>query len=236
MATIETLGILVALSVLPPLLFLVWIRNREQNDREPVRAVLAAFAYGGSLGVVVALLLSVLFDANRAWFANGFGIDATLLSLVVAAPFIEELSKGFGLSLSRKRIHELEDGFVYGAALGLGFAATENILYGVTSYFEGGAGLAYQTLIVRAVSSTLLHAGASALLGFGYALIVVRGDSAGRLLPFYLVAVGLHALYNFLVFTETFAGLAAAVIIVWVVLLWVRRRIGHLDALPHGDA
>lgn len=233
MAVLETLGILLAMSVIPPLLFLAWIRNRERNGREPLRAVLAAFAYGGSLGVVVALLLSVLFDTNRAWFAAGFGIDAALLSVVVAAPFIEELSKGFGLSWSRKHIHELEDGLVYGAALGLGFAATENLLYGVTALLDSGSSLAYQTLVTRAVSSTLLHAGASALLGFGYGILVVRGGVVVQLLPYYLVAVALHAAYNFLIFTQTFVGLAAAVISVWVVLLWVRGRIGTLDALPH---
>ncbi len=236
MAVLPTVGILIAMSALPPLLFLAWIRNREKDGREPLRAVLAAFVYGGSLGVVIALLLSILFDTNRAWFASGFGVDAALLSVVVAAPFIEELSKGFGLGWSRKHMHELEDGLVYGAALGLGFAATENLLYGLTALLDGGSGLAYQTLVVRSVSSTLLHAGASALLGFGYGMLVLRGGVVAQLLPYYLVAVALHAAYNFLVFTETFVGLAAAVIIVWVVLLWVRRRIGHLDALPHDPA
>ena len=57
-----------------------------------------------------------------------------LLLSVIIAPIIEELSKALGLRLIKNQIFELEDGLIYGAVAGFGFAATENLIYG--SMFE----------------------------------------------------------------------------------------------------
>src|SRR4029077_15999089 len=55
-----TLGILLGLSFLPPLAFAVWVRNHEKHQRESMLAVLGMFAYGGTLGVAIALLIEQL--------------------------------------------------------------------------------------------------------------------------------------------------------------------------------
>jgi protease PrsW len=221
-----TLGILLGLSFLPPIVFALWVRNRERHQREPLGAILGTFVYGGTLGILLALALSLLLDI-------GFGAAApALVSLVIIAPFAEELAKGMGLGFVRRNVLELEDGIIYGACIGLGFGATENLLYGLTEYAEDGLGDAVVTISLRVLSSVLLHAGSAALLGYGYGLARLRNAGLGSLLPFYLLAVAQHALYNFLVSQQFLLGFAAAVVMVVVVTTLLARRIKFLDRQP----
>lgn len=220
---------LVALSLIPPMLYLLWLRSRERFDREPVGSVVGAFVYGGTIGVAIAVLLHILFDFGYQQSGGPFPLEDAFVAAVVIAPLVEEFAKALGLGRFRRRILELEDGIIYGAGLGLGFAATENLVYGVTALLDSGFGDAIVTVVVRVFSSMLLHSGASALLGFGYAVAVLRGRGMWSLLPYYLVAVFLHAVYNFLVSTQQLIGLVAAVIMVSFVATTLRRRIEHLD-------
>ena len=217
-----TLALLVGLSFLPPIAFAVWVRNHERHQREPLGAVAGMFVYGGTLGIIIALILSLVFDV-------GFGATP-FLGLVLVAPFVEELAKGLGFRFVRGRIRELEDGIIYGACIGLGFGATENLLYGLTAFFEEGLADAVWTISIRVLSSVLLHAGSTALLGYGYSLVRLRNRSLAPIVPFYLLAVAQHALYNFLVDLQILIGFAAAVVMVLVVTTILRRQIRALDA------
>jgi len=111
---------------------------------------------------------------------------------------------------------------VYGAAIGLGFAATENLLYelsalsvSVTAYII--------TAILRIISSTLLHATATGVTGFGIGKAVVTRKALITALPFYMVAVLMHATFNFLaslpsVWPDTFGELTSLVSLLLVIL------------------
>ncbi len=227
---------LVALSFLPPVLFLLWIRAHEKHDREPFRAVLVVFAWGGSAGVAIALLLHTFFEAGFHRVGGPLpaaGISTAFLAAVVIAPIVEEFAKALGLGLARRRMVEVEDGIIYGAAVGLGFAATENFVYGLTALAAGGFNEAVLTISVRVFSSMLLHGSASAIIGYGYGLAMRRGGVAFEALPHYIGAVLLHAAYNFLVGTQATWGFVAALLLVAFLTGFWRRRIRELDALPH---
>ncbi len=130
-----------------------------------------------------------------------------LLLVVLVAPVAEELAKGLGVLRVRPRINEMEDGIVYGAAAGLGFAATENLLYGATAFVAEGLEVSLMVIGVRSFSSVLLHASASAAFGYGVARSQLSPRRRG-LLPFYLLAVFMHGTYNFFAsFGEFFSGL-----------------------------
>lgn len=213
------------LAFLPPIAFAVWVRNHERHQREPWGSILGMFAYGGTLGVVLALALSLLLDF-------GFGTAPALVGLVVIAPFAEEFAKACGLGFTKRRILELEDGIIYGACIGFGFGATENLLYGVTALLDEDLANAVLTISLRTFSSVLLHAGSAALVGYGYGVAKLRGAGLGTVTPFYLLAVAQHALYNFLVSTQYLLGFAAAVAMVIIVTTLLRRRIRALDLQP----
>jgi RsiW-degrading membrane proteinase PrsW (M82 family) len=171
-----------------------------------------------------------LFQFGFDQVGGGIQLSPDFVAAVIAAPLVEELSKGLGLGGARKHMGELEDGIIYGAAIGLGFAATENLVYGFAGLLEGGAELALTTIVMRSLSSMFLHGAATALLGYGYSLYIHRKGSFGAVLMFYLAAVGLHAAFNFLVGQHVAFGLIWAVLMVAIVMSWARKKIESLDA------
>ena len=185
----------------PSLVYLVWMRNSERFQREPYGRLLRVFFIGGALiAVVVAIVLeSILLDllnqnVDRVYeiFGQNPNITTLLLACVIA-PFVEELAKSYGVFRVRRFMKEVEDGIVYGAAAGLGFAATENVFYESDAYLTSGAEAFIATAIVRTLSSALLHASASSVVGLGIARKTLDGRGW---LPYYLMAVAMHAAFN----------------------------------------
>ncbi len=211
--------IILFLAFIPPIFFVVWFRNSEAHEREPWSEVFRAFIWGAVVGVFIAVVLSLALAAllevgglllERYWVrlgeALGTEIDMGLIVLVVVvAPIAEEFAKGLGVLRVRPKINELEDGVVYGASAGLGFGATENLLYGGVAYLAGGLEASLAVIGVRSFSSALLHASATSAFGYGVAKsTLVPGAS---LLPFYLLAVFMHSAFNFFAsFGEIFSG------------------------------
>lgn len=218
-------AILGAIAFVPPLAFLFWVRARERHGREPVGPVLGIFVHGATLGVLLAIVLGLLLDLTVA-------AGSVRITAVIAAPLLEELTKGLGFGFVRRHVDEPEDGLVYGIAVGLGFAATETLIYGGMELLDNGAASAIGVVVVRHLSSLLLHAGSSALLGFGYAAMRLRHGAWPQLVPAYLLAVGLHALYNFLVLLEVWAAFVAAIVMVTAVMGALLRRLRQLDRRP----
>ncbi len=228
-----SLAWLVLLSLVPPLLFLVRLRNSERIGREPWNGVLRSFGFGATGGVALALLFSVVFDVGLATYGVPITMASTFVAVLFVAPLAEEAAKALGLPARRALIREPEDGIIYGAALGLGFAATENLVYGVDAWLHGGNELAFMTVTVRTLSAMLVHAGASAIVGFGYGMAVLRGQVGLVVIPHYFVAAALHSGYNFIASRTDFLGLAAAITVGLLVAGELRRRIQALDSLPH---
>jgi len=243
------LAVVILAAVVPSLIYLVWIRNSERYNRERWMHVLSVYLFGAIISVIAAVFLESVaisvFYASGSIFSGGFWsyepYDPTLeivILAVVIAPLVEEWTKGWGVLTVRNKLREPEDGLIYGAAAGLGFAAMENIFYN-SSALLGGFDVFLTTALTRAVSSTLLHASASAVLGYGIALKYLNGARGRRTsyLPYYLAAVVLHGLFNgFAVAGEVwdheaipFIGLMSASILAIGMFLWMRRRLRIMD-------
>jgi hypothetical protein len=119
---------------------------------------------------------------------------------VVVAPLVEEPTKAFFLFLVARSRHfdNMTDGFVYGAAAGLGFGMTENFLYftsvGATSDVPAWVG----TVVVRTLYSALMHASATSVIGAALGFAQFRGWLTWLfVVPFgFAIAVTIHALWN----------------------------------------
>lgn len=229
-----TLATLILAAVLPPLIYVVILRNSERFGRQSWRSVLSAFFYGALISVVLVFAFTFFFGGAL----NRFLVETTALSprivpVVLAAPLVEEFFKGFGLRKHRPRIREIEDGIIYAGAIALGFAATENFLYQATAFLQGGPQDWWSVVVARSVSSTLLHPAATGLIGLGYGGVVARRKSIVRVLPYYLAAVGLHALYNYTVVAGlTFVvpvHLPVAIVLAVVGFVIVRQSIVGYD-------
>lgn len=212
---------------LGPFLFAAWVRHQERFEREPWRDVAKAFAWGATGAVVLAVVLSLALPIGRV--LSPIGVSSALVGAVIVAPVVEEATKGLGLRWIDDEHVEVEDGLVYGAAVGLGFSATENLVYGLTAYLEGGIEDLLVTIGVRSFTSSLLHASASALLG--YAVWRSRADPGTKasILSFYAGAVLLHAVFNVAASTQLFVSFVAILAIAFGGFSWVRRRVRELD-------
>jgi RsiW-degrading membrane proteinase PrsW (M82 family) len=241
-----TLVVIFLVSVVPPVIYMLWIRGAETCQRESLGSVVRAFVIGATLSIGLALvfeviLIQVLFGAGPMSPLDPSNVTlVAIVTSVIIAPLVEELSKAIGVMGMRPYVNELEDGLIYGAAVGLGFAASENVIYAGSAAVNGLSAVLL-TAAIRAVSSTLLHASATATSGYGLGRkwLMERFGRSGSWIGFYLIAVLLHASYNFLailgvIFTDSadlasIVGLGAAVLLVVLSILFIRGRIESLD-------
>ena len=235
------------IAFIPAYMYLKSIRNTEQYDREPWEALRIAFAWGAISGVFLALLLSalgvplLLLLLSDLTDPSVHDILPVIVGAVIVAPIIEEFAKPlvmFQNQTIRREINELEDGIVYGAACGLGFGATENVMYGLTEglALAGFAGMAF-LIVIRTVSSILLHLVTTSYTGHGIARYMLNGEPFSVVLKYYLVAVIIHAtwnlaaIYSLLFGSETGAFLIFLFSIILAIsgLQLAKKRIAALD-------
>ena len=228
------IALLVGFSFLPPLIYTVWIRNTERCHREQWKPILMCFLWGASIAIIAALILEVLLEIPLALSIESTGA-ISLLTVIVVAPIAEEFTKPLALRMRsvKKELDELEDGLIYGAVAGLGFSATENLFYGWYFFSEGL--IPFLILIsLRSFGACLLHASATALTGYGYGKAVMKHASLLNVVPYFVLAIFVHGLYNFLVSFErigAFAGLIVAFGFVLIAITLIRKKIRSLDGM-----
>ncbi|HVO30626.1 MAG TPA: PrsW family intramembrane metalloprotease, partial [bacterium] len=156
----------VVFATIPILAYLFAIWWMDRYDREPVWLLLLTFGWGALGGVLLALVGSLALDLSMGLI---FGVHSggDVLDTVFVAPVVEEMTKGLFLLLifARRDFDNTTDGIVYGAAAGLGFAMTENFLYFVSAYLQGGAGSWAETVFIRTLFSGVMHGCSTATLG-----------------------------------------------------------------------
>lgn len=210
--SLNFLIVLVASAFALPLIFLAWIRNTEHFGREPWHAVLKSFAWGAVFSVLIAaifslILLSLFRDVGPIYevLSDRFLNPEMILGALIVAPLVEEAAKLLGVRPGRRHTDVRVDGIVYGAAAGLGFSATENLLYGLVALVEADASTSLLVIAFRSFSSSFLHASATGVAGYGLAKRWLTRRPAA-LAPFYFGAVIMHAIFNFLAsFGELYA-------------------------------
>lgn len=181
-------------------LTLVWWLDRY--DRKPLWLLGLTFLWGAIGGILVALTantgLAILVDVL------GFAPDnAEAIGAVIGAPLIEEPAKAAFLLivLWNRGFDNMADGFVYGAAAGLGFGMMENFVYFTSVGMDGGLLSWIGTVVIRTFYSALMHGTATSIvgasLGFGrFKHPLVR---IGSLCVGFPLAMGMHALWNGLI-------------------------------------
>jgi len=226
--------ILLIMAFLPPIVYAIWIRNTEKYHREKWIPIFLCFLWGATIAVIAALILEVVLHFTLFPSINDYNL-IILISAIFIAPFAEEFTKPLALRLKRvkRELDELEDGLIYGAVAGLGFSATENLLYGYSSLQESF--LFFIILIsIRSIGGCLLHASATAWTGYGYGKVVMKHSKFISILPYFLLAMLIHSLYNGLVAFGIYgvgAGLFAAIGITIATITLVRKKIKTLDSL-----
>jgi RsiW-degrading membrane proteinase PrsW (M82 family) len=160
---------------------LLWARlflRRDKFSPEPLR-LLASLFFAGCLVTLPAAYIEQRFSVND------------LVRAAVIAPVVEEVLKLTAIVLIcswSRHFNQVVDGAIYGISCGLGFAAVENLLFGL----NGGFGV----LALRVLVGPMTHALYTGVTGLFFARAAFEHRPA--LMAFgLLLGVGLHAGWNF---------------------------------------
>src|SRR5580700_950801 len=186
LAGVEDFLILTLAALLPALVYLLWVRQSERLGVEPWGLLLRLFLFGALGATIIAAVLElVIVDVGSAVaqkypgpefsFLNGNSTAGAFFLVLVIAPFVEEALKASGVVQYRSSMRRLADGPVFGAAVGLGFGFFETLLYGLGAFLAGGLVAGLALILIRSISSVLLHGSSTAMFGRGYAADAFQG-------------------------------------------------------------
>ncbi|AKG90701.1 Protease prsW family [Geoglobus ahangari] len=157
-----------------PALFIMWyVYHKDRIEPEPKRYVVATFLIASTVSPLIAMIFEAPFPQELAAFV---------------APFIEEPAKLLAVYFPyrRRQMDGIMDGVVYGVAAGLGFAAFENLMYGISYGSE--------VAMIRAFLTPIAHSTFTALSGVGLGL-----KAEGKTLsvkPYLAMAMMFHLWWN----------------------------------------
>jgi len=213
--------------ILPALVWLLFLLKEDAQCPEPRALVLFAM-FAGMLAVPIVLPLEHYAKAVLPTFASfpllfdRFALNTSIeMPVIIAWAFIEETVKfvlAALLILWRKQVDEPIDLIIYMICVALGFSALENALFLIAPIANGDVVQTVLSNNLRFIGATLLHVIASATVGFFMALAYRKqrhvrplAVAAGLIL-----AIVLHALFNFLIIRETASHTVLAFLLVWV--------------------
>jgi RsiW-degrading membrane proteinase PrsW (M82 family) len=190
-------------AVIPTTCYVALIWWLDRYEKEPLWLLALAFLWGAVPAAIVSVLLEFALDIPIAAL-GGEGLVATLASVSVSAPLVEESVKGLALIglvlLFRREFDDVLDGIVYGAMIGFGFAFTENLLaYFLPILSAEGIGPGLTNIFMRTVVFGFNHAFWTGVVGAAIGCArLMRGRGWRILVPMigWIAAVTLHGIHN----------------------------------------
>ncbi len=178
-------------AIAPGISLLTYLYLRDRYDAEPIHMVIRMFV----LGILIVVPVMVVQSGFELWLGNHSFVFAYIESAGV-----EEFIKWFVLYhmiYNHTEFDEPYDGILYAAAIALGFATMENVLFAIFSPASFGS------LIARA----LLPVSGHALFGImmGYYLGKAKFASDRKLKKYLLISLllptFLHGTYDWILLT-----------------------------------
>ncbi len=194
---------IITIPIIPALGINVLVNFMDRFEREPWFLRLAAFLWGAIIAIPPTLLIEQYVDSLRPIILGPHPDDVVhAIFAGLNAGITEETVKGLGLLLLfmvlRHEFDNVTDGIIYGALIGAGFAMVENF-----SYFSTHPKSLLVLLIGRVVLGWLSHSTFTACFGAALGYIQhtrVRWQHIVIPLGGYIVAVGLHSVFDFVNF------------------------------------
>ncbi len=182
--------VILSAGIAPGLALLSYFYLKDYYQTEPISVVLKAFLYGVCL-VFPIMFLQYILEAEGIIKTD---FDTSFLS----AAILEEFFKWFILMFAIYQhiaFDEPYDGIVYGAAVSLGFATMENILYLLANGVEHA--------LTRAILPVSSHALFGVIMGF----YLGKGKFSAKKRKYYIsvaliIPLFLHGVYDFILLTQ----------------------------------
>lgn len=232
-----TAAITISFSI--PLVCLYAIRNLDLFGTGKFHYNLATLLWGIIAYTLAAVINSTLLTTHLITYSQ-------LLHLV--APITEEILKSVVLLclVRRKDFHYVVDGVIYGFGTGIGFAVAENY-----EYIIRNPEAAVTVALARVLSTNLIHAATSGLIGSALALGRVERRSPKTILlaaglgVAILIHVGFNTIVDDGVSLIATLGLGVFSVLFIVVIIqqglkiqqaWIGEMLGALDHVTLGEA
>ncbi|MCH7321215.1 glutamic-type intramembrane protease PrsW [Solibacillus sp. MA9] len=212
--------IILSAAIAPGLALLSFFYLRNQMDTEPRRALLHAFIFGAIITFPVLFIQFVIKEEQT--FSNPFFINVIFTSI------LEELVKWlviFAVILRHVEFDDPYDGILFGAAVSLGFATVENVIY----LLSFGLDQAF----MRAMLPVSSHALFGVVMGYYYGKGKFSSDEIQKKFIFLALfaPLGLHIMYNSILMLEgsfIYAMLPFMLFLWWFALRKVKLAHEHL--------
>ncbi|HDS29652.1 MAG TPA: PrsW family intramembrane metalloprotease [Firmicutes bacterium] len=192
--------ILLSLALAPAVFFFYFFWIRDRWEKEPWSLLLMLAFWGGISVIPVGIV-------ELAFFPKGLEFESVSDAVKVAflcAGLIEEGAKFlfvYFLTLTSVHFREEYDGIIYAVAVGLGFAAVENVFYVISAMLSGEGALSIA--LMRAFTAVPMHALDGVILGFfiGRARFMKDGMSKFIMnMTGLILAIVFHGLYDMFAF------------------------------------
>lgn len=210
MPTIETLGYAFVGGLLPALVWLYFLLQEEERCPQPRSVVFITFVAG-----MLAVPLVIPFENLAVAHLTGSW------SVIIAWATIEETIKYVAAALvilfCRNAVRNSVDLVVTMLTIALGFAALENGLFLLDPLSQGHFVSGLVTNNLRFVGATLLHVIASSGIGFALAFSYTASRPLRALVASagLILAIALHALFNYFIIQEDGSKTILAFFTVW---------------------
>ncbi len=231
----------ILLSFIPAFFYSYVLYWLDRYEKEPPGLILATFTWGALVATIGAIIFGLILQVGVLLLTSSEAL-ANVAGAVVFAPLVEESLKGIAVLLVfwifRNEFDSVLDGIVYAGIVGLGFAATENVLYLYNAFAEEGWGGLIVLFVIRVILGAWGHAVYTAFIGIGVAVARLNKNIAIKLaapVVGWLLAVLLHAIHNgmavFLGGTLGMGGIVAMLLIDWTswafmfgIIVWAISR------------
>ena len=230
---IDNIYTVILAAILPPFLLVLYIWWKDRYQREPFLELAKAFCYG-----VISAGIAIVFETALSYMSLVPSEPTTLLQATwkafVGAAIPEELAKLLMLWLLLRRskyFDERFDGIVYAACIGMGFAATENIIYLFSNLEQ------WQSVAVgRAMFAVPGHFFFAVTMGYFYSMIYFGDMSWRKSARIFWVPVLLHGTYDALLMMREVGTMWSGILLIcfyifcFKMLKYGRKRIAeHLE-------
>lgn len=221
------------LPVAVPILFWGWYHyHKDRHLPEPLGHLVLTFILGiGAAAVSKGLYVALGWMSLRhdAMLLADTSTPALFAYSMLAIGPIEEFAKMLPFIIVVLRFPEFDeplDGIIYASFIALGYSAVENIMY-----------LQYLTpteATARGFAGPVIHMLFASIWGFTIGCAHLRGEPLlGGIVRGFVIAAGLHGIYDFIVMQSAFNALpiaAGLIVAVWIWRLSLMRAL-HQSAL-----
>ncbi len=218
--------LLVALSISPGILIMMFIYNLDEEDKEPLWLLAICFILGAINLHIDVDLLQYLFSfinmENRMLQVGGEALTVAITEEVLK--FIVVIL----IVYPNKEFNEPFDGIVYSVFVGMGFATAENL----TFVLQGNTSVA----VFRMLSAIPAHFVFGVVMGYYLGVAKSRRRKEFFYISLSIIApIILHAFYDYFLYLDFLPGLWIGGILTLVLALFFAKSaiIEHLGSKPN---